>query len=70
MREKFKENGNILNGFEGEKNPFSASYIVKSNVKAIKNMQYDLLSAKGIKTVITNIDSNPYLLWLIGDRYT
>lgn len=60
MKEKFKENQNLLKGYEGENNIFPSSYIVTANPKTIKEIQYSVLSMPGVKTVNSYIDENPY----------
>lgn len=64
MKEKFKENENLLSGYEEENNPFPASYTIKAKLDSVKNIKYETMSMPGVKTIISHIDDNPYELFL------
>lgn len=70
MKEKFKENANLLDSYGNnlQTNPFPASFVVKAKINKIKDIEYSVLSMPGVKTVMSNIDSNPYELF-IGDVF-
>lgn len=67
FKEKFSDNPNLLADYNNSNNPLPASYIVKANLKNIKNIEKDIEKEnfKGVKKVTTYVDENPYLLFLI-----
>ena len=70
MKEKFGENANLLDGYENnpENNPFPASFVVKTKIDKIKDIEYKILSMPGVKTVYSSIDNNPYAMF-IGELF-
>ena len=71
FKEKFSDNPNLLADYNNSNNPLPASYIVKANLKNIKNIEKDIEKEnfKGVKKVTTYVDENPYLLFLIQIIY-
>ncbi len=67
FKEKFSDNPNLLADYNNSNNALPASYIVKANLKNIKNIEKDIEKEnfKGVKKVTTYVDENPYLLFLI-----
>ena len=67
FKEKFSDNPNLLADYNNSNNALPASYIVKANLKNIKNIEKDIEKEnfKGVKKVTTYVDENPYLLILI-----
>lgn len=63
MKEKFGENSYLLNGYENN-NIFPTSYSIKSKINIIEKMSSKLKDLSGIRTIVTNINVNPYALVL------
>lgn len=63
MKEKFKENANLLNGYE-VKNIFPASFNVKTKIESTKNIGDAIISMPGVKNVSSYIYRNPYEVFI------
>lgn len=61
MKEKFKDNGDLLSGYDGENNPMNAYIIVDTNMETVKEIVNLEESLQGIKKIINVLDTNPYL---------
>lgn len=59
---KFKENANLLSGYETENNPLPAYYIVETSIDNAKNLVSNMENIDGVKKVTGNFNLNPYLL--------
>ena len=60
---KFKENANLLSGYEKENNPLPAYYIVETSIDNAKNLVSNMENIDGVKKVTGNFNLNPY--WLV-----
>ena len=59
---KFKENANLLSGYEMRNNPLPAYYIVETSFDNAKNLVSNMENIDGVKKVTGNFNLNPYLL--------
>ena len=59
---KFKENANLLSGYETGNNPLPAYYIVETSFDNAKNLVSNMENIDGVKKVTSNFNLNPYLL--------
>ena len=59
---KFKENANLLSGYETGNNPLPAYYIVETSIDNAKNLVSNMENIDGVKKVTGNFNLNPYLL--------
>ena len=59
---KFKENANLLSGYETGNNPLPAYYIVETSFDNAKNLVSNMENIDGVKKVTGNFNLNPYLL--------
>ena len=59
---KFKENANLLSGYETVNNPLPAYYIVETSIDNAKNLVSNMENIDGVKKVTGNFNLNPYLL--------
>ena len=67
MKEKFKENSNLLNGYNESNNPLKPYIIVDSNIKDVREIEKKLKSkSENIIKIKTIIEINPYE-YMIGE---
>ena len=59
---KFKENANLLSGYETENNPLPAYFVVETSFDNAKNLVSNMENIDGVKKVTGNFNLNPYLL--------
>ena len=62
MKDKFKENANLLLGYETENNPLPAYFVVETSIENAKKLVSNIESVEGVKKVTGNFNLNPYLL--------
>lgn len=63
MKNNFAERQDLLEGYEGDKNPFAASIAVKTDTK-IQEVVEGINNMEGIKQINTHLDYNPYTLFI------
>ena len=68
LKSKFKENQDLLSGFQGENNPYPANYKITAKKEEIEKLEKILISMEGIKKVHSNTNLNPYE-FLISNIY-
>ena len=61
MKEKFKDNGDLLSGYGGENNPLPAFLEVDTSIENAKKIETTMQSIEGVKKTTGSFDSNPYL---------
>ncbi len=59
---KFKENANLLSGYETGNNPLPAYFVVETSFDNAKNLVSNMENIDGVKKVTGNFNLNPYLL--------
>ena len=59
---KFKENANLLSGYETGNNPLPAYFVVETSIENAKNLVSNMENIDGVKKVTGNFNLNPYLL--------
>ena len=59
---KFKENANLLSGYETGNNPLPAYFVVETSIENAKKLVSNIESVEGVKKVTGNFNLNPYLL--------
>lgn len=60
LKEKFKDNENLLSGYGGDNNPLNAYYVIDTsmeNARKIENLEGSL---QGIKQTTSDLNYNPY----------
>ena len=62
MKDKFKENANLLSGYETGNNPLPAYFVVETSIENAKKLVSNIESVEGVKKVTSNFNLNPYLL--------
>lgn len=65
MKNNFAENQTLLEGYEGDKNPFPASVEIKTDTK-IRNIVEGIKDMPGIKQINTHLNYNPYSLFVLN----
>ena len=62
MKEKFKENAYLLDGYEGENNIFPPEFIIKTkSVEDIEKIEKSLVNVEGIQKIQSSSINNPYI---------
>ena len=65
MKEKFKENAYLLDGYEGENNIFPAEFIIKTkSVQDIEKIEESLVNIEEIQKIQSGSSNNPYMALL------
>ena len=64
LKEKFKDNKDLLSGYGGDKNPLNAYYVVSTNIEHAKKIESKIENLDGIKKVTGIYDDNPYLFMI------
>ena len=59
---KFKENANLLSGYETGNNPLPAYFVVETSIENAKKLVSNMENIDGVKKVTGNFNLNPYLL--------
>ena len=62
MKQRFKENQDLLAGYEGENNIFPAEFIIKTkSVQDIEKIEKSLVNVEGIQKIQSSSINNPYI---------
>lgn len=64
MKEKFGENKYLLNGYEGDNNPFPAWCTVNTKLSETKEIKESIEMMAGVRKITSYVDSNPYDVFL------
>ena len=67
MKQRFKDNQDLLAGYEGENNIFPAEFIIKTKtIQDMEKIEEGLANIEGIEKIISSSISNPYMA-LVND---
>ncbi len=67
MKQRFKDNQDLLVGYEGENNIFPAEFIIKTKtIQDMEKIEEGLANIEGIEKIISSSISNPYMA-LVND---
>ncbi len=62
MKQRFKDNQDLLAGYEGENNIFPAEFIIKTkSVQDIEKIEKSLVNVEGIQKIQSSSINNPYI---------
>lgn len=60
LKEKFKDNENLLSGYGGDNNPLNAYYVIDTSMENARKIESLEESLPGIKQITSNLNYNPY----------
>lgn len=64
MKERFKENVNLLNGYGETNNPFPAYYKIEMESNKIQILEEKMLPMPGVKKINSRVEMNPYSMFI------
>ena len=67
MKQRFKDNQDLLAGYEGENNIFTPSFVIKTKtIQDMEKIKESLANIEGIQKIISSSINNPYMA-LVND---
>ena len=60
LKEKFKDNKDLLSGYGGDNNPLNAYYVVDTSIENARKIESLEGSLPGVKQITSNLSYNPY----------
>lgn len=65
MKESLGKNQNLIDGYENEKNIFSASFTIKSDVNKLIEIENRVKNLPEAKNTTSSVRLNPYIMFFI-----
>lgn len=60
LKEKFKDNEDLLSGYGGDNNPLNAYYVIDTSIENARKIESLEESLPGVKQITSNLNYNPY----------